>query len=336
MLPLRLQKEDIEHAELAVCCSNPLAGTDATLLGLSGAGYADGKSFGFAACDRTVGASEGINAVMERRLPRADGQVRCSVSCLRLAHSGSWPDVNCCWPKKAGQELALLHTLACLMLVSSGLNATCGPDLRSKLVHCCTCTQLTVPWFTGLRAQLQRDQRGVHRVRPAGHLRRGGLRGRHLTLPRQHQRALHRPAGASAAACQPVSGLPVPAVPAHYKQQHELNGMLHRATVVFAKLYFVTRPGFCLLCRLSSAPCRQLGDAQSEAQLTLCLQAAAMAVRADVSGTGGAMLPGMIFNGRKRVSFTDALTGEKRSVLAGRLECTMQVCGPCVLASQVV
>ena len=37
------------------------------------------------------------------------------------------------------------------------------------------------------------------------------------------------------------------------------------------------------------------------------------------------MLPGMIFNGRKRVAYTDALTGEQCSVLAGRLECTMQV-----------
>ena len=36
------------------------------------------------------------------------------------------------------------------------------------------------------------------------------------------------------------------------------------------------------------------------------------------------MLPGMIFNGRKRVAFTDALTGQQHSVLAGRLECTMQ------------
>ena len=52
-----------------------MAGADTTLLGLSGMGYADGRSFGFAACERAVGASEGINTVMERRLPREDGQV---------------------------------------------------------------------------------------------------------------------------------------------------------------------------------------------------------------------------------------------------------------------
>ena len=50
-----------------------------------------------------------------------------------------------------------------------------------------------------------------------------------------------------------------------------------------------------------------------------------MAVRADTSGTGGAMLPGMIFNSAKRVAYTDALSGEQRNVPAGRLECTMQV-----------
>ena len=43
-------------------------------------GYADGRSFGFAACERAVGASEGINAVMQRRLPRAAGRVRAAAA----------------------------------------------------------------------------------------------------------------------------------------------------------------------------------------------------------------------------------------------------------------
>ena len=50
---------------MLVGCSNPMAGTDTTLLGLAGAGWADGRSFGFAACERAVGASEGINLVMQ-------------------------------------------------------------------------------------------------------------------------------------------------------------------------------------------------------------------------------------------------------------------------------
>ena len=59
-------------------CSNPLAGTDTTLLALSGAGYADSKCFGFASCERRAGAAEGVNVLMERRTKRADGQV-CSL-----------------------------------------------------------------------------------------------------------------------------------------------------------------------------------------------------------------------------------------------------------------
>lgn len=48
--------------------SNPLAGTDATLLALAGVGDAGGRSFGFAACDRSVGAAEGVVVLRERRL----------------------------------------------------------------------------------------------------------------------------------------------------------------------------------------------------------------------------------------------------------------------------
>ena len=54
--------------------SNPLAGTDTTLLALAGAGYADGRCFGFASCERRAGAAEGVNALVERRLVRPDGR----------------------------------------------------------------------------------------------------------------------------------------------------------------------------------------------------------------------------------------------------------------------
>lgn len=49
--------------------SNPLAGTDDTLLALTGTGYMGGKLFGFASCPRAVGASEGMNVLSERRVP---------------------------------------------------------------------------------------------------------------------------------------------------------------------------------------------------------------------------------------------------------------------------
>lgn len=40
--------------------SNPLAGTDTTLLALAGAGMQQGRKFGFASCPRVVGAAEGV------------------------------------------------------------------------------------------------------------------------------------------------------------------------------------------------------------------------------------------------------------------------------------
>jgi hypothetical protein len=44
------------------------------------------------------------------------------------------------------------------------------------------------------------------------------------------------------------------------------------------------------------------------------------------AGTTDAVLPGMILNMGKRVSWADPLAGgQQRSVAAGRLECTMQV-----------
>lgn len=55
------------------------------------------------------------------------------------------------------------------------------------------------------------------------------------------------------------------------------------------------------------------------------MQAAEGAVKAGVKEGGGAALPGMIFNQSKKVCYTDAASGEGKSVYAGRLECTMQV-----------
>lgn len=46
--------------------SNPMAAMDATLLALSGVGLQGGKRFGFASCERRVGASEGMNVLKVR------------------------------------------------------------------------------------------------------------------------------------------------------------------------------------------------------------------------------------------------------------------------------
>jgi UTP---glucose-1-phosphate uridylyltransferase len=49
--------------------SNPMAGQDSTLLVLAGAGFSGRRAFGFASCERAVGASEGMNVLLRQRLP---------------------------------------------------------------------------------------------------------------------------------------------------------------------------------------------------------------------------------------------------------------------------
>jgi UTP---glucose-1-phosphate uridylyltransferase len=54
--------------------SNPMASTDCTLLALAGTGHAAGRAFGFASCDRCVGAAEGMNVLRRQRVPVATGE----------------------------------------------------------------------------------------------------------------------------------------------------------------------------------------------------------------------------------------------------------------------
>lgn len=57
------------HAVVVRQVSNPIAGTDTTLLSLAGYGARHGKSFGFASCPRAVGANEGMNVLVEKKAP---------------------------------------------------------------------------------------------------------------------------------------------------------------------------------------------------------------------------------------------------------------------------
>ena len=47
--------------------TNLMAGTDTTMLALSGIGAKRGKALGFACCERHAGAAEGVNVLVERR-----------------------------------------------------------------------------------------------------------------------------------------------------------------------------------------------------------------------------------------------------------------------------
>ncbi len=87
--------------------SNPLAGTDSTLLALSGTGYMGSKLFGFASCPRAVGAAEGMNVLSERRVavPQKEGARRLNQGSpfpwalsLRLLRRTPWQSHPCSLP----------------------------------------------------------------------------------------------------------------------------------------------------------------------------------------------------------------------------------------------
>eukprot|EP00887_Chlorella_sp_A99_P002643 scaffold6.g2643.t1 len=60
--------------------ATPCARTDTTLLALAGAGYSRRRAFGFASCDRVVGAAEGVNVLAEQRLPSGGDEASSSSS----------------------------------------------------------------------------------------------------------------------------------------------------------------------------------------------------------------------------------------------------------------
>ncbi|KAK8508246.1 hypothetical protein V6N13_055689 [Hibiscus sabdariffa] len=59
--------------------SNVVAATDVTLLALAGIGLHHGKKLGFASCKRNIGATEGINVLIEKNL---DGKWAYGLSCI--------------------------------------------------------------------------------------------------------------------------------------------------------------------------------------------------------------------------------------------------------------
>ena len=75
-------EEQGRSAALVRQISNPLAGTDTTLLALAGAGFPRRRAFGFASCDRVVGAAEGVHVLARQRVrvPVAGGGAGASSS----------------------------------------------------------------------------------------------------------------------------------------------------------------------------------------------------------------------------------------------------------------
>ncbi|XP_058110341.1 UTP--glucose-1-phosphate uridylyltransferase 3, chloroplastic isoform X2 [Magnolia sinica] len=60
--------------------SNVVAATDLTLLALAGIGLRHGKKLGFASCERKIGATEGINVLIEKK--NLDGQWAYGLTCI--------------------------------------------------------------------------------------------------------------------------------------------------------------------------------------------------------------------------------------------------------------
>ncbi|QDZ18034.1 UTP--glucose-1-phosphate uridylyltransferase [Chloropicon primus] len=61
--------------------SNPMAATDTTMIALAGKGHSGGHTFGFASCERKVGASEGCN-VLKSYVDSTDEAVRHAITCV--------------------------------------------------------------------------------------------------------------------------------------------------------------------------------------------------------------------------------------------------------------
>ena len=62
--------------------SNPMAATDTTMIALAGKGHAGGHVFGFASCERKVGASEGCNVLKSYEGSAGDSPREAAITCV--------------------------------------------------------------------------------------------------------------------------------------------------------------------------------------------------------------------------------------------------------------
>ncbi|XP_059457086.1 UTP--glucose-1-phosphate uridylyltransferase 3, chloroplastic isoform X2 [Corylus avellana] len=72
--------------------SNVVAATDLTLLALAGIGLHHGKKLGFASCERRVGATEGINVLIEKK--NLDGSWAYGLSCIEYTEFDKYGITN--------------------------------------------------------------------------------------------------------------------------------------------------------------------------------------------------------------------------------------------------
>ncbi|KAF9596503.1 hypothetical protein IFM89_012234 [Coptis chinensis] len=117
--------------------SNVVAATDFTLLALAGIGLKNRKKLGFASCKRKVGATEGINVLIERK--RIDGDWEYGLSCIEYTEFDkygittgptSYHSLQAEFPANTN---ILYIDLASAEKVGSSKSATCLPGMVLNL-----------------------------------------------------------------------------------------------------------------------------------------------------------------------------------------------------------
>ncbi|KAK4579560.1 hypothetical protein RGQ29_029292 [Quercus rubra] len=113
--------------------SNVVAATDVTLLALAGIGLRHGKKLGFASCERQLGATEGINVLIEKKT--LDGRWAYGVSCIEYTEFNKFGITNGSLTPKSLQEKFSANTnilyvdLASAELVGSSKNENSLPGM---------------------------------------------------------------------------------------------------------------------------------------------------------------------------------------------------------------
>ncbi len=103
-----------------------MAGTDATLLSLSGAGYTDSRSFGFASCPRVVGAAEGMNVLLERKLQRPDGRVEHAYNVTNVEYTEFEKQGICDVPAAPGSQYSCFPANTNVLYVGLKVLSSCS------------------------------------------------------------------------------------------------------------------------------------------------------------------------------------------------------------------
>jgi len=104
--------------------SNPLAGTDTTLLALAGTGSKRNHAFGFASCERAVGAAEGMNVLIQETVESVNAAGE------RVEHS------NTASPTLSTQSSNVLASLTRLPATAPPL--ACTPPTRTSYTWGCS------------------------------------------------------------------------------------------------------------------------------------------------------------------------------------------------------